>query len=81
MGVRTVSLVGSTGSIGTQAAEVVAHEPDRFKVVALAAPRPVEALADQARRWRPELVAIGDPSLAAELARQVPAGTEVMSGP
>jgi len=81
MGVKTVSLVGSTGSIGTQAVEVVSAEPGRFKVVALAAHRSVKVLAEQAARLRPELVAIGDPDLAPTLAALVPPGTEVMSGP
>jgi len=81
MGVKTVSLVGSTGSIGTQAVEVVSAEPERFKVVALAAHRSVEVLAEQAVRLHPELVAIGDPDLAPALATLVPPGTEVMSGP
>jgi 1-deoxy-D-xylulose-5-phosphate reductoisomerase len=81
MGVKTVSLVGSTGSIGTQAVEVVMAEPDRFHVLALAAQRSVGVLADQAARLRPELVAIGEPSLAMELAASVPPGTEVMAGP
>jgi 1-deoxy-D-xylulose-5-phosphate reductoisomerase len=78
---KTVSLVGSTGSIGTQAVDVVEAEPERFRVVAIAAQRSVATLADQAKRLRPELVAIGDPSLAAALAPQLPAGTELMTGP
>jgi 1-deoxy-D-xylulose-5-phosphate reductoisomerase len=81
MGARTVSLVGSTGSIGTQAAEVVAAQPERFEVVALAAQRSVDALVAQARRFRPELVVIGDPTLFSEVAAALPAGTEVMAGP
>jgi 1-deoxy-D-xylulose-5-phosphate reductoisomerase len=76
----TVSLVGSTGSIGTQAAEVIDSSPERFEVVALGAQRSIESLAAQARRYRPQVVAIGDPSLAGELARLVPAGTEVVTG-
>ena len=36
---RRVAILGSTGSIGTQALEVIAAEPDRFEVVALAAAR------------------------------------------
>jgi len=76
----TVSLVGSTGSIGTQAAQVVAAHPDRFRVVALAARRSVDVLCDQAEQFRPELVAVGDPALAHEVAARVPAGTEVLAG-
>src|ERR1700728_1196702 len=76
----TVSLVGSTGSIGTQAIEVVEAAPGRFRVVALAAQRSVERLAKQANALRPELVAIGDPALARELAERVPPGTDVVAG-
>jgi 1-deoxy-D-xylulose-5-phosphate reductoisomerase len=78
---RTVSLVGSTGSIGTQAVDVVMAAPERFRVVALAAQRSVDTLAAQAARLRPGLVAIGDETLAAELARRLPAGTELVAGP
>ena len=77
----TVSLIGSTGSIGTQAIQVIEACPDRFTVTALGAQRSVEALVDQARRLRPEVVAIGDASLAPTLARMVPPGTEVVAGP
>jgi len=76
----SVSLIGSTGSIGTQAVEVIEACPDRFRVVALGAHRSVERLADQARRLRPEVVAIGDPSLAPELHRSLPRGTELVTG-
>src|SRR5580692_6996217 len=64
----TVSIVGSTGSIGTQAIDVIEAEPDRFRVVALGAWRSVDLLATQARRLRPEVVAIGDAALASTLA-------------
>jgi 1-deoxy-D-xylulose-5-phosphate reductoisomerase len=76
----SVSLIGSTGSIGTQAIDVVDACPDRFSVVAIGAQRSVELLADQARRLRPEVVAIGDPTLAGELARALPPGIEVVTG-
>jgi 1-deoxy-D-xylulose-5-phosphate reductoisomerase len=76
-----VSLVGSTGSIGTQAIEVVGASDGRFTVVALAAQSSVELLAEQAQAVRPALVAIGDPALASRLAELVPPGTEVMAGP
>jgi 1-deoxy-D-xylulose-5-phosphate reductoisomerase len=81
MSTTTVSLVGSTGSIGTQAIDVARADPDRFRIVALAAQRSVDRLCAQAELLHPELVAIGDASLAPELARRVPAGTEVLAGP
>jgi len=79
--VKTISVVGSTGSIGTQTLEVVAAEPERYRIVALAAGRSVEALAAQAAAVRPDVVAIADESLAADLQARVPKGTEVWAGP
>jgi len=76
-----VSLVGSTGSIGTQAIEVVQASGGRFEVVALGAQRSVDLLAQQAQALHPALVAIGDSTLAPRLAELVPSGTEVVSGP
>ncbi|HWD52164.1 MAG TPA: 1-deoxy-D-xylulose-5-phosphate reductoisomerase [Acidimicrobiales bacterium] len=76
----TVSLIGSTGSIGTQAIEVIESCPDRFTVVALGAQTSIKVLADQARRFHPSVVAIGDESLAPELGRMLPPGVEVVTG-
>ncbi|MGE3619685.1 MAG: 1-deoxy-D-xylulose-5-phosphate reductoisomerase [Acidimicrobiia bacterium] len=81
MSVTTVAVAGSTGSIGRQTLEVVAADPEAFEVVALGAGSDVDALAAQARRWRPEVVALADPSGARALAAAVPAGTEVRAGP
>jgi 1-deoxy-D-xylulose-5-phosphate reductoisomerase len=78
---KTVSLVGSTGSIGTQAIEVITAERDRYRVVALAAATSVGALAEQARLLRPDCVAIADGELGPQLKEQVPAGVEVLAGP
>ena len=77
---RTVSVVGSTGSIGSQTLEVVAAEPDRYRVVALGAHSSVDALAAQARALRPDAVAIGAAERAGELRERVPPGTEVLAG-
>jgi 1-deoxy-D-xylulose-5-phosphate reductoisomerase len=77
----SVSLVGSTGSIGTQTVDVVTAEPDRYRVVAIGANRSVDRLAAQAAALRPDVVAIADAKLARELAARVPAGTEVLAGP
>jgi 1-deoxy-D-xylulose-5-phosphate reductoisomerase len=76
-----VSLVGSTGSIGTQAVEVMTAEPDRFTTAGLATWRSVETLAAQATVLRPEVVAIGDATLARDLSAAVPKGIEVLAGP
>ncbi|MCU1490489.1 MAG: dxr [Acidimicrobiaceae bacterium] len=75
-----VSLAGSTGSIGLQALDVIRQAPDRFEVVALGANRSVAELAQQVAEFRPQVVAIGDTSLAEELAASVPPGVEVLAG-
>ncbi len=77
----SVAVLGSTGSIGTQALEVVEAEPDRYRVTALGAASSVEVLAAQAREHRVALVAIADASRAPELEDLLPAGTEVLAGP
>jgi 1-deoxy-D-xylulose-5-phosphate reductoisomerase len=79
--VSTVSIVGSTGSIGTQALDVVAAEGERYEVVALGAHSSVDLLVEQAEAVRPKVVAIADATRAAELEARVPAGTEVRAGP
>jgi 1-deoxy-D-xylulose-5-phosphate reductoisomerase len=77
---RRLAILGSTGSVGVQALDVVARFPDRFEVVALAAGRNLERLAEQARRFRPRLVALADPAAAAALRPLLPPGIEVRSG-
>ena len=58
MSARRLAILGSTGSVGEQTLAVAADFPDRFRVVALAAGRNVEKLAEQVRRFRPERVSI-----------------------
>ena len=77
----TVSLVGSTGSIGTQAVDVITTEGDRFDVVAIGAHRSVDVLAAQADRLRPRYVAVADDEAAPDLKDRLPAGTELLVGP
>jgi 1-deoxy-D-xylulose-5-phosphate reductoisomerase len=78
--VQTVCIAGSTGSIGTQALDVVRAAAGRFEVVALGARSSVKLLAEQAHEVRPQRVAIADASRASELAALVPKGTEVLAG-
>ena len=77
---RTVCLAGSTGSIGTQALEVLEACGGELEVASLGACSSVALLAEQARRWRPRRVAIADATKVTELAAQVPPGTEVIAG-
>lgn len=57
---RHISLLGSTGSIGTQTLDIVALYPDRFVVEALTAGGNWQLLAEQARKFRPSVVVIAD---------------------
>jgi len=76
----TVVLVGSTGSIGTQAVDVVRAQPGRYEVVGIGARRSVDLLAEQAAELRPRVVAVADPGAATELGARLPAGTELWVG-
>ncbi len=60
--IKKLSIIGSTGSLGTQALEVVRRYPDKFQVVALAAGRNAHLLTEQAREFKPQLVSIYDES-------------------
>ncbi|HEY9636457.1 MAG TPA: 1-deoxy-D-xylulose-5-phosphate reductoisomerase [Coleofasciculaceae cyanobacterium] len=55
---KAITLLGSTGSIGTQTLDIVAQYPDQFRLVGLAAGRNVEMLAAQIRQFRPAIAAI-----------------------
>lgn len=64
---KPITLLGSTGSIGTQTLDILAHHPDQFRLVGLAAGNNVELLAQQVRQFRPEIVAIGNEAKLEEL--------------
>ena len=64
---KAISVLGSTGSIGTQTLEIVEDFPDQFRVVALSAGRNLSLLVSQFQRHRPDVVALADPALLAEL--------------
>jgi hypothetical protein len=61
------SLLGSTGSIGTQTLDIVAENPEKFEVVALAAGSNVELLAEQVKQFQPSLVCLRDANKVQEL--------------
>ncbi|KAI9130657.1 1-deoxy-D-xylulose-5-phosphate reductoisomerase [Acaryochloris sp. CCMEE 5410] len=64
---KAITLLGSTGSIGTQTLDIVAQYPDQFRIVGMAAGRNIELLSQQIRQFRPEIVAIADPNQLADL--------------
>jgi 1-deoxy-D-xylulose-5-phosphate reductoisomerase len=77
---RRIAILGSTGSIGLQALEVVAQPGSELSVVALSAAGSWETLLEQARRHGVRTVAIADPDAAAQ-ASEAWTGGEVLSGP
>jgi 1-deoxy-D-xylulose-5-phosphate reductoisomerase len=58
---KRIALLGSTGSIGTQALDVISRYPDRFTVEVLAAGNNLDLLISQARKFNPDSVVIGNP--------------------
>jgi len=57
---KTITILGSTGSIGTQTLDVVRWHPDMFSVYALVANNSVDKLIEQAREFQPEVVVINN---------------------
>jgi 1-deoxy-D-xylulose-5-phosphate reductoisomerase len=78
---KSVSILGSTGSVGRNVLDVIRGSEGRFSVVGLAAGRNIELLRDQVREFKPELVAVLDPGDAGAL-RALPecVGVKVLHG-
>jgi 1-deoxy-D-xylulose-5-phosphate reductoisomerase len=74
MGVKTLSVLGSTGSVGTQTLDIVAENPDAYRVRALIGGRNFALLAEQAKQFRPEITVISEEDLLPSL-REALSGT------
>ena len=77
---KTVAVLGSTGSIGRNTLEVIAAHPDRFQVVALAAGDNVGELAAQIQQFHPRLAVLRTAAGCAELRRLLPQAPELAYG-
>ena len=78
---RTVSILGSTGSIGRSTVDLLSSNRDQFKVIALTAQSNIELLAEQARILEPEIIAISDSQRLRELKEALSGSSvEVVSG-
>jgi 1-deoxy-D-xylulose-5-phosphate reductoisomerase len=78
-----LTVLGSTGSIGTSTLDVVARHPDRFKIVALTANSQVDLLLEQCRKFSPSYVVLVDEDAAAKLrlrVREAGLSVEVLGG-
>jgi 1-deoxy-D-xylulose-5-phosphate reductoisomerase len=79
--IKKIAILGSTGSIGTQALEVIGQNPDRFSVELLTAQNNAELLIQQAGKFRPKVVVITNPVLKDEVSSALaPLGISVFSG-
>jgi len=77
---KRIAILGSTGSIGRQTLEVISSRDD-LEACALAAGRNWRLLAAQARRFRPQVVALAEESAGEELAKELPRRTRLLTGP
>ncbi len=71
---KTLSLLGSTGSIGRNTLELVRQFPGRFRIAGLAAGRQIDVLAEQILEFAPECVSVADETLVDQLGKRLPAG-------
>jgi 1-deoxy-D-xylulose-5-phosphate reductoisomerase len=76
---QSVTILGSTGSVGCNTIDLIERHPDRYEVEALTAHRNVEALASQARKLRPRMAVIADESRYADL-KEALGGTGIEVG-
>ncbi len=82
---KTIAILGSTGSIGNSTLSICESYPDRYRVASLAAGRNIDAAFEQCQRWRPKLVSVATEELAADLRTRLKekniTGVEVVHGP
>ena len=80
--IRRITVLGSTGSVGTSTVDLIRRNADRFAVEALTAHRNVALLAEQARALRPRLAVIGEPGRRRQLEEALAGtGIETAAGP
>jgi 1-deoxy-D-xylulose-5-phosphate reductoisomerase len=78
---KYIAILGSTGSVGATTLDIVSRFPERFRVVAMAAGYNLDLMAEQVRRFEPELVSVATPELARQLAARVrPRRPTILSG-
>ena len=75
---KDLIILGSTGSIGTQALEVARRYPDKIRVIGLCCDKNTDLLNKQIQEFRPEFVAIRDKEAAKRL--EIPSGTKLFTG-
>lgn len=77
---KRITILGSTGSIGTQTLDVIANEPEQFQVEALAAGTNVELLAQQVNKFHPKIVSVSTKEAAQQLKQLVSTNVKIVYG-
>jgi 1-deoxy-D-xylulose-5-phosphate reductoisomerase len=81
---KTIAILGSTGSIGNSTLSICESYPDRYRVASLAAGRNIDAAFAQCERWQPKLISVATEELASDLRTRLKAksitGIEVVYG-
>ena len=79
---KKISVLGSTGSIGTQTLEVVRQNPDKLKITAMSAGRNIDLFEKQIREFMPSIAVMGDEKAAADLRERISDldGVKVLAG-
>ena len=73
---KTISLIGSTGSIGRQVCSVVRRHPDKFQIKSIVANSSAELFLQQVKEFMPEYAALADEKVGKEIAAQIPQGVK-----
>ena len=77
---KTISLIGSTGSIGKQVCNVVRRHPDKFKIESIVANASAEAFLRQVQEFKPRYASLVDEEAGKKIADQIPAGVQFAYG-
>ena len=77
---KTISLIGSTGSIGTQVCAVVRRHPDKFKIESIVANASAEAFLAQVKEFKPKFCALVDENAGKKIASEIPDGVKFSYG-
>ncbi len=77
---KRVAILGSTGSIGTQALDIIGRHPGRFRIAALSGGRNEALLVQQIEQWKPTIVSVADPDAAVRLRARFGEDHIVLSG-
>ncbi|GAB6988950.1 1-deoxy-D-xylulose-5-phosphate reductoisomerase [Paenibacillus pini] len=77
---KKISVLGSTGSIGTQTLDVVSKHPEHFQIEGLAAGTNVDLLLEQIHQYHPKKVSVASKQLADQIKEKIPSGVELFHG-